>query len=244
MILVRCSWVSGIVGLLTSHNYTAGTSRQAELKPDLPSQLFAAVRDENPDYQNEVKQLTPYHGFTPINRSRVAAGSKITVARPRGPEMISSNSKPRRDVDDFDGEDLQLDDFLTTNERRDNTKDSSRPKVLQLDDADWLSIATTSPSPPKRVPRAPNFREDDWAAELGEQVDEEYEPIRLGNGKWACNHKCKDKTRFVDISLRTGNELTIPVASIFVAGKVWISLLQSPSSGLSLGLRRKKVSIN
>lgn len=30
-----------------------------------------------------------------------------------------------------------------------------------------------------------------------EQEDEDWEPVRLENGKWACNHKCKDKTAFV-----------------------------------------------
>jgi hypothetical protein len=29
-----------------------------------------------------------------------------------------------------------------------------------------------------------------------DEAEEEYEPVRLANGKWACNHKCKDKSRF------------------------------------------------
>lgn len=25
------------------------------------------------------------------------------------------------------------------------------------------------------------------------------EPVRLGNGNWACNHRCKDKTKYVSL---------------------------------------------
>jgi ATP-dependent DNA helicase HFM1/MER3 len=184
------------------------------------------------------------HELTAINELRHKEESNISVTRSRGPKMTYSNLKSRQDLENFDGDDLQLDDFLATKERRHKAKDSTNIKILQLEDADWLSIASASPRPPEPVSKGSNDCEDDWTAESGGHVHEEYEPIRFANGKWACNHKCKDKTRFVNISFSLENGLTITVASISVAGKVWINRPQSLRSGLPLGLRRMMVSIN
>lgn len=137
--------------------------------------------------------------------------------------MAQSNSERRRDLDDFDGDDLDLDDFLTVHDRRDQARQEKQPPLHrepQLDDADWLSIDTTTPSPPKPAPKTGASREDDWAGELGGQEDEEYDPVRLLNGKWACNHKCKDKTRFDILLCKVKNELMMTAANISVAGKV------------------------
>jgi ATP-dependent DNA helicase HFM1/MER3 len=140
--------------------------------------------------------------FTAVNKRGHTEELKKSVARLRDPEISNNNLKSRGDLDHFDGDDLQLDDFLATNERYHTAKDYSRPRAPRLDDADWISITSGSPSPPKQGSKGPISHEDDWTAELGEHLDEEYEPIRLANGKWACNHKCKDKTRFADISSR------------------------------------------
>jgi ATP-dependent DNA helicase HFM1/MER3 len=159
------------------------------------------VRDTNLVSQDLVDQPRLSHGFTTINKPKHTEEPRTSISHPRVAERSNSSFKSPRELHDFDGDDLELDDFLATGDCRDKVKHSSRPKVVQLDDSDWLSIATTSPSPPKGVSKAPNPREDDWAAQLGEQVDGEYEPIRLANGKWACNHKCKDKTRLVGVSV-------------------------------------------
>ena len=226
----------------------AGTSRQAELQLDLPGHIFATVQERNPyshdaarrvnDIQGSTidntqnpstKHTQPAHGFTAINKSKTTE-----VTHQSSLNKAHANSKRRRDLDDFDGDDLELDDFLTVHDRRDQTrqaKQSSIHQVLQLDDADWLSIATATPSPPKPAHKTGASREDDWAAELGEQEDEDYDPIRLLNGKWACNHKCKDKTRFDLLFYKAMNKLMMIVANISVAGKAWISHPRSPESG-------------
>lgn len=105
----------------------------------------------------------------------------------------AKNTRSQREFDAFDGDDLQLDDFVIAHQRRNQAKASSQNAEYQFDEADWLSIdSTPSPPPPKT---ASQREKDDWAAGLGPQEDEEYEPVRLANGNWACNHKCKDKTR-------------------------------------------------
>lgn len=105
-----------------------------------------------------------------------------------------ANARSQREFDAFDGDDLQLDDFLIADKRHDHPKVPSKKAEYQFDDADWLSIDST-PSPPKPKSATQKAKGDDWATDMGPQEDEEYEPVRLPNGNWACNHKCKDKTR-------------------------------------------------
>jgi ATP-dependent DNA helicase HFM1/MER3 len=178
-----------------ANNILAGTSRKAELRPSLPSHLFAAVRDKSgAAHKTETSNLPPRPIKGSLN-SKDTEKSKSNTSRPHGRDITSIKTKPRRDVDDFDGDDLQLDDFLVANEPRENAKGPTKSQPREFDDIDWFSIDSTPPSPAKAAPKALNPREDDWGIEMDEPGNE-YEPVRLANGKWACNHKCKDKTRF------------------------------------------------
>jgi ATP-dependent DNA helicase HFM1/MER3 len=114
--------------------------------------------------------------------------------------VVKIAPKCRRDPDEFDfeGDDLQLDDFLIINDRSSKQKDSPKPMFQLNDEIDWFSIDTT-PSPPQRGTKASMPQGDGWAIDTGEQPNESPEPIRLSNGKWACNHRCKDKTRFANL---------------------------------------------
>lgn len=102
------------------------------------------------------------------------------------------NVRRQREFDAFDGDDLQLNDFLVATQRRDQAKAPSKKSEYEFDEADWLSIDST-PSPPQPKAVTQREKEDDWTADKG--PPEEEEPVRLPNGNWACNHKCKDKTR-------------------------------------------------
>ncbi|OQE13378.1 hypothetical protein PENFLA_c049G06462 [Penicillium flavigenum] len=184
----------------------AGTWRQAELRPNLPSHLFAAMRDKNTNAQNAgASNIQSRHSEGNLS-SKDATKMKARTFRSHERVMASIKTKPRRDVDDFDGDDLQLDDFLVANERRDKPKESTKPQPPQFDDIFWFSIDATPPTPAKRAPpKVPNPQEDDWAVDIDEP-EEEYEPVRLANGKWACNHKCKDKTSCKHFCCREGLE--------------------------------------
>ncbi|KAJ5296062.1 hypothetical protein N7508_010883 [Penicillium antarcticum] len=172
----------------------AGTGRMAELKPQLSPSLFAPVREGSP---------TPVHARRPTENIRRIVGTNTSrprqvaknlaqgqATRSNGPVLINDTPKPHRDLDDldFDGDDLQLDDFLVVNGRTTKLKHHSKPMFQPNDEIDWFSIDTT-PSPSHRGKKASNSREDGWAPETGEQEDESPEPIRLANGKWACNHR-------------------------------------------------------
>lgn len=100
-----------------------------------------------------------------------------------------------RAKDVFDEDDLYVNDFTPINPRQTKPKDPPKGNICDLDMADWLSIDST-PSPPRRIPRATQSKNEEWATDMGPQDQDEDEPIRLLNGNWACNHKCKDKTRY------------------------------------------------
>ncbi|CAI7629740.1 unnamed protein product [Penicillium discolor] len=152
----------------------AGTSRQAELRPNLPSHLFAAVRDKNTNAQNpETSNLPSRHPEGNLNR-KDAEKPKTNTSHPQR-DMVSIKTKSRQSVDDFDGDDLQLDDFLAMNEPRGKAKESTRPRARQIDDfddIDWFSIDATLPSPARGVTKVSNPREDDWAVDLDEPEDD------------------------------------------------------------------------
>lgn len=239
---------SDCITYIHAYNSPAGTSRQAELRPNLPSHLFAALRDMNTNAQNtETSNLPSRHPERNLN-SKDAEKPKTNTSRPHGRDMTSIKTKSRQSVDDFDGDDLQLDDFLVANEPRGKAKESTKPQSRQVDgfdDIDWFSIDATPPRPAKGVPKVSNTREDDWGVDLDEPEDE-YEPVRLANGKWACNHKCRDKTRFekaINFLIVKPVKLMIAAASISAAARAWKSP-RSHRSGPSPRLKRKVVSIN
>ncbi|KAJ5374631.1 Nucleotide-sugar transporter [Penicillium concentricum] len=155
----------------------AGTWRQAELKPSLLSHLFAAVRDKTANAQKtESSNLPPRPTKGNLNLKDTEK-PKTSTPHPQGRGITTIKAKSRRDTDNFDGDDLQLDDFLVANECPAKAMESQTPQPQQFDDLNWFSID-----------------------------EDEYEPARLANGKWACNHKCKDKTSCKHFCCREGLE--------------------------------------
>lgn len=236
-----CFLPLSVFGSLTD-DHAAGTSRHAELVPALPSHLFASVQKRVPNTQHASKTGYQSHGLTAMNKLKHAEVPHLLKSL-----KPNNNLESSRDFDKFDGDDLQLDDFLTVQDRRQIAKDPTQRKALQPNDTDWFTIDSTPspPSPPNAKPRAPVSRvphEEDRFTELSEQEEEDYEPVRIASGKWACNHKCKDKTRFDLNPFAFEPKLIVTVASIFVAGKVWISRHQNLRNGQPLRLKREKAS--
>lgn len=61
---------------------------------------------------------------------------------------------------------------------------------------DWVSIddEPTIPRPEKRDQLQKLRKGRNRVEQKPETSDNQEEPTKLPNGKWACNHKCKDKT--------------------------------------------------
>lgn len=166
---------SVVITMDYTYHSAAGTARQAEVHPDVPSHLFPAK-------PREAK-----------NTGTVQKPSE-EIAQIQSQKLFGNKPKSRTKFDDFDGDDLQLDDFLTAAQRRERAKKSPRQTEYQVDEMDWLSIGS-SPSP-RRCPETSKAKADDWIADMGSLDNDESGPVRLPNGNWACNHKCKDKTRY------------------------------------------------
>ena len=129
-------------------------------------------------------------------RSR-EAGAKDRVLKPTldvVQPQVKKKSETMFKFDDFEGDDLELDDFLTAAQRRDKAKQAAKARESQVEEFDWMSISNTSS--PRRRPETIKPKADDWIADMGLLDDEDRGPIRLPNGNWVCNHKCKDKTRY------------------------------------------------
>ncbi|KAJ5570592.1 uncharacterized protein N7459_010022 [Penicillium hispanicum] len=150
----------------------AGTARKAELRPNVPSYIFSSGRTQDPP-----KDVT----------------EKSNISHSKG--LYGTVAKINKEKDAFDGDELQLDDFLTASGQRERRKETLQMDNFRFDDADWLSIGSSPPSTPHHTLKASHSKSDVWIADMAQQNHEVDEPIRLPNGNWACNHKCKDKTR-------------------------------------------------
>ncbi|CAL5874362.1 uncharacterized protein PFLUO_LOCUS8658 [Penicillium psychrofluorescens] len=152
----------------------AGTWRQAEIRPDLPSHFFPCKRDENArGVGKDISRHSSHNGDVSARRSR--------------------------EKDDFDGDDLDLDDFLAASQSPEKAKKFIEPLSCQLDSADWLSIDNTpTPSPPRPAYKSHGWTaiNDTWPANTNmgsvqlddEENENENEPVRLPTGR--CKHFC------------------------------------------------------
>lgn len=147
----------------------AGTARQAEIKPAIPSSL--------PLRQNKC---------TALGNSQIP---NIVSSNPTKQESSKIKLKASHQKDGFEGDDLQLDDFLEAGLSQNKPKRLDKTTTFPDDDTEWISIDSSS-SPPRHIP---DLGRDKY--EECEAPEECYEPVRLLNGNWACNHRCKDKTR-------------------------------------------------
>lgn len=157
----------------------AGTMRQAILKPDVSAALFPTP----------VRQKQP-------NDNRQRQESKT-----------SSGEKPaeRQDEEEFDNGGLNDSDLLTAGnvcpcrssfvsltDRTETAVDfmdlDDFSEVAQLANSQTNEETTRKEAQPKRKPKM--------------VPDESWQPTRLENGKYACKHMCKDKTRYAILGKR------------------------------------------
>ncbi|CAI7620851.1 unnamed protein product [Penicillium pancosmium] len=165
----------------------AGTSRQAEIKPEVPSFLS----------RPKSKCLVPKCLQLPETSISDSIGHPETSQKHHKPKAIHRK-------DDFEGDDLDLDDFLEAGSFEKKTKQVEKAPSHATDEIEWISIDCT-PSPPTHTENASRNNDEEWTTDMGPQ-EEDYEPVRLANGNWACNHKCKDKTSCKHFCCRDGLE--------------------------------------
>ena len=169
----KCHFFARIRQIL--NEIIAGTARRAEIKPDIASNF-------------------PY-GPSGRANEKYTATPRLSLAQ--SPKRNTAQEEPRLHdgIDAFEGDDLDFDDFLaTSHQHQRSVKEVTNVTHFESDETDWLSI-DGSPQRPQKVTESNLAKDDEWVTDMGPQDTEMVEPIRLANGNWACNHKCKDKTR-------------------------------------------------
>lgn len=155
----------------------AGTLRSASIKPsNIPPAAWQSI-DNDPAFPAENKQTSQINWLSCKNR--IQANS---FAGPEASEDLSADELGDEDfwqavVGDDDAE-LQHRVF------HNDTNKTSRKQIAANSEG--------------------NFQQH---AELEQRKEEEgWQPTRLHNGKWACNHACKDKTKCKHLCCREGQD--------------------------------------
>lgn len=142
----------------------AGTLRYAELKPELPAQLF-------PDSPVSTEQQQP------TQRQRIPSGVDFEQI-----DRIHHTSPATLEDDEFAEGEINDQDLVNV------------AAGLEFNHIDHLN---THPKGAKKSAQSQS-RNRTSAPQSG------WTPERLENGKWACNHKCKDKTICKHMCCREG----------------------------------------
>lgn len=124
-------------------------------------------------------------GEVPIQRSqRIAAAMRARDGK-------RSEAKQRETSEDFAADSLEDEDFLQAAEGTGDLEFQHIDTLLGEDSNTRKNTAANSGK--KRQQRAEE-----------NPIQEDWQPTRLPNGKWACNHKCKDKTSCKHLCCREG----------------------------------------
>ncbi|PWY94468.1 P-loop containing nucleoside triphosphate hydrolase protein [Aspergillus sclerotioniger CBS 115572] len=133
----------------------AGTTRSAQLKPDIPASLFPAQLDSHPD--------------------SVSTRPQPNISRRRSNDTSQTKYTSNLNINTWDSDDLLFDEFL------------------EKDEAENWSCTNKLPESSGNKARNKSKNESKYPEKAGKAAEAE-EPTRLENGRWACNHRCKDKT--------------------------------------------------
>ena len=148
----------------------------------------------------ELRPNLPISSFPPKNRHQ-ATNFKQQVSRP---QIIATNAQPNN----ADRVALPSDDVGSSNEFSDDDIDdgdmieagrSFKPGDITLILIIWIArkldfkpVEAFEAFEVEKILR-PDLKRKGQNNTAGTGDHDEWEPKRLSNGKWACNHKCKDK---------------------------------------------------
>ena len=157
----------------------AGTLRYAELKPNLPASMFPAA--PSPVDEPHPESSTSFRAARTMNTSR--RRSKTTHTAPSVVvERINLTAEDLLgDIDDMD-------------------------MLHAADDVDYHDVEDYSRKSPRRSHQT-SQKSHPSVQHRQSKAKQDWEPTRFGNGRWACNHKCKDKNKFEGTSREIGRML-------------------------------------
>ncbi|RAL03824.1 putative DEAD/DEAH box DNA helicase (Mer3) [Aspergillus ibericus CBS 121593] len=117
----------------------------------------------------------------------VSTRPKPNISRRRSNDTSQSKCTTNLDIEPWDSDDLSFNDFL------------------EKDEAENWSCVDKLPESSNSKPRNESKVERQNPVKSGAVVEAE-EHTRLENGRWACNHRCKDKTTCKHLCCRDGLE--------------------------------------
>ncbi|QSS51070.1 helicase family member [Histoplasma capsulatum var. duboisii H88] len=142
----------------------------------------AELRHDIPASQFPAKQTETPHGQNDLN-------SMMNTSRRGISDITKKGSKSRKDIDEFEDDGLDDTDLIAAAE-----------------DMDYHSI-DESDGNGDPIHALVSTRETASSRDIKEShTNKSVEPVRLGNGNWACNHRCKDKTKCKHLCCRDGTD--------------------------------------
>lgn len=148
--------------------------RSAELRPELPAYLFPP-----PSSQKHAPQLT---------REEIDTEPNGDISEQQGASTLLTSSEALED-DEFGDDDFKDQEIMNAGKPLLPLSNSMALILHAAKEMDFSHIDEFDPELKQRRPR-PSVQENK-ATGTQQSI---WKPERLENGKWACNHKCKDKT--------------------------------------------------
>ena len=154
----------------------AGTLQSAELKPDIPSSRFPKDTGENLASGLKISFL-----------QHVANTSRRRLSATEGSHPTND---PLEYSDAFSDEVLRDADFLAAAGKQ-TILDLTTYLSTRIEDTEFIPIDKVQARPVSKTKK----HASQTSSELNLSRNEYVESRQLENGKWACNHNCKDKTK-------------------------------------------------
>ena len=148
----------------------AGTMRYAELRPNLPASLFPTMPAPRVSGQ--------------LGKPRSHNDTSTQPSKSRGGENANNITG-----DEFSDDGLNDQDLLEAGKSAHYFLRSRNPNEIAVDGTNFSHIDIFDQRSATKFIQSVSQRPD-----TGNDVENSWSPKQLQNGKWACNHKCKDKT--------------------------------------------------
>ncbi|KAL1988357.1 hypothetical protein VTN96DRAFT_10040 [Rasamsonia emersonii] len=123
------------------------------------------------------------------NASKSTEKPAMNTSRRRSNDTAKTTGRSKKEDEIFDDEDVRDEDLIAA-----------------ADSVDWLVIDDeTACTRSDKSSKQRKLGENTFLKkEKAESADDQEQPVLLSNGKWACNHKCKDKTACKHFCCREG----------------------------------------
>lgn len=120
----------------------------------------------------------------------------MNISRRRSSEVRCQSLPTNNEIEVFDGDDLPLENLVTTSQYIFRYYEMSVVLKLRIDhDDEWTMVYDVTPAPSSARSPAPDRPRHIQTEKKTDAGDDDQVLTKLPNGQWACNHKCKNKAK-------------------------------------------------